>query len=499
MIFRTAGGLAVAFVIGFALVAAFWPLQRQRWSDVAVRLALASGIGLGVSSVSLFLTLSVFGKSGGLTIFVDVVICLIGLFAWWLESRRSQYIRATTSSQSAISATKLFLGLAFTAAFAIATIGFGELSALRPHGGPDAWYIWNLHARFLFRGQDLWTDMFSPLLANYHSIRVTGPVSKPDYPLLVSASIARLWNYAGGETLFAPALIAGVFTFSTAALLTSVLVRSRSTTQGLLAGLVLLGTPAFVAQGASQYADVPLAFFFLATLALLYLYDCSQEHGYLLLAGSTAGLGAWTKNEGLVLLVVVLLVRFVANPRPLALRAMLRRNAGLFVGMAPPLVTVIYFKVRFAPPNDMVAGQGLHAIAVRVVTLSRYVTVGKAFVSQVRFFGDWFVPILLVLAFYALLVGGNSRGGDDRLRLSIPLMTVLVATTGYFFVYIESPHQLAWHLGTSHDRVLMQLWPSALFGLFLLLNTPEEAMKTSAVNGLTALMHEVETLHPAHH
>jgi hypothetical protein len=65
MIFMTAGGLAVAFLIGFALVAAFWPLQRQRWSDVAVRLVLASGIGLGVSSVSLFLTLSVFGKSGG--------------------------------------------------------------------------------------------------------------------------------------------------------------------------------------------------------------------------------------------------------------------------------------------------------------------------------------------------------------------------------------------------------------------------------------------------
>jgi hypothetical protein len=479
MILRTAGGLAIAFLIGFALVAAFWPVQRQRWADAAFRLALASGIGLGVSSASLFLTLSVFGKWGGLSFLTDSVILLVTLFAWWLESRRSQHVRLTTSSQSAASATQLSLGLAFTAAFALAIVCFGRLSAQRPHGGADAVYIWNLHARFLFRGQDSWTDMFSPLLANYKSSMVTGPVSKPDYPLLVPASIARLWNYAGGETLFAPALIAGVFTFVTAVLLTSVLARSRSTTQGLLAGLVLLGTRAFVKSGAFQYADVPLAFFFLATLALLYLYDYSQENGFLLLAGGTASLGAWTKNEGLMLLIVILFVRFVANQRSLAPRAMLHSNVGFFVGMAPLLATDIYFKVRFAPANDMVAGQGLHAIAARVVTLSRYVIVGKAFASQARSFGDWFVPILLVLAFYALLVGVNSRGGDERSAQLMPLVTVLVAIICYFFVYIGTPHQLAWHLGTSLDRLLLQLWPSALFGLFLLLNTLEEAMTTS--------------------
>ncbi len=41
----------------------------------------------------------------------------------------------------------------------------------------------------------------------------------------------------------------------------------RSPSQGLLAGIVLLGTPFLIRHGASQYADVPLSFFFLATLA----------------------------------------------------------------------------------------------------------------------------------------------------------------------------------------------------------------------------------------
>ena len=45
-----------------------------------------------------------------------------------------------------------------------------------PHGSVDAWAIWNVHARFLFRGSaGGWQNMFVPAEMQGH----------PDYPLLV--------------------------------------------------------------------------------------------------------------------------------------------------------------------------------------------------------------------------------------------------------------------------------------------------------------------------
>jgi hypothetical protein len=47
---------------------------------------------------------------------------------------------------------------------------------------------------------------------------------------------------------------------------------------------------------------------------------------------------------------------------------------------------------------------------------------------------------------------------------------------GYFGVYVLTPKDLGWHLGTSLDRLLPQLWPLALFPSFLAAASPEEGL-----------------------
>ena len=66
-----------------------------------------------------------------------------------------------------------------------------------------------MHARFLFRGGDHWRDAFASGLDWSHW----------DYPLLLPLSIARGWQYMGGESLSVPAVMAFVFTFLTLGLL----------------------------------------------------------------------------------------------------------------------------------------------------------------------------------------------------------------------------------------------------------------------------------------
>jgi len=44
---------------------------------------------------------------------------------------------------------------------------------------------------------------------------------------------------------------------------------------------------------------------------------------------------------------------------------------------------------------------------------------------------------------------------------------------GYFVVYLWTPNDLAWMLGGSLERLLLQLWPTFLFVLFMVLRPIE--------------------------
>jgi hypothetical protein len=454
--------LAISLAVGFALVKTLWPAEGFDASTFFVQFSLAWGYGLGATSLLLFLVMSVRGSGGrAAELLADTGLLLALLIAWFPRQRKPM----TRSAKRREPRSRLFVFLAVGLAIAFASnfTSFVLLSRKAPYGSWDGWSIWNLHARFLFRGGHFWKDVFSPLLYYY----------KPDYPLLVPASIARLWLYANHEDLLAPAMVAAVFTFALALLTAASVARLRDGMQGMLAGLIVLGTPALVNQGSSQCADLPVAFFFLSTLALFSFSDfLGHNNGYLTLAGVSAGMAAWTKNEGLMLLLVVVVIRIVLWARTLGLRGLWRQNAAFVAGLTPVMLVLLYFKQHLVPVNDMVAGQGLHATVDRLVSLLRYRITLKAFLHQTLFVGEWFLPILLTLAFYALLVGFKH---EKRKALIAPLLSIMLAASGYFFVYIVTPHDLAWQIKWSLDRVFMQMWPAAVFSVFLLLRTPEEA------------------------
>ena len=71
--------------------------------------------------------------------------------------------------------------------------------------------------------------------------------------------------------------------------------------------MLLLGTPFFLNHGASQYADIELAYFIAAGTLLFCLYDAGgqAQHGLAALGGLSAGLASCTKNEGLLFVAVI--------------------------------------------------------------------------------------------------------------------------------------------------------------------------------------------------
>lgn len=439
--------------VGYLLVTLGWPLGSSL-NDRLLGASLSVGFGLGVFSVIFFLV-RVFGLTHLLATDVGVLALLAA--AVWLRRARSSAVDVPTPAADL--QLPRWLDRAVVACFCL-TLAAALYSAIlraivHPHGdGWDAFAIWNLHARFLFRGGGHWRDGFSPLI----------PWSHPDYPLLLPSAVAHFWSVLGHETTAIPAVIGLTFTFSTLMLLYSSLAVARGRTVAMLGTIVLASTPFFVEQGASQYADVPLSFFFLAVMVLVRLRDEHRiEHssvGPLALAGIAAGFAIWTKNEGMLFLCATVVALVVVHGRQ-----KLRAVAGFLLAVAPFLVLVLWFKHSVAFSSELFSNQP--AMLHKVLEPRRYWAIVTWFGKDFLRFGEWWpVPgTSLLVLLYFVIPGGRKPQSEQNNYAGI--LTIVLTFVGYFAIYVITPYDLYWHLRFSLNRLFLQLWPCAVLLFFL--------------------------------
>lgn len=429
---------------------------------------LSLGVGLGISSSGLFVWSILFYPSEGYIPAEIGFLAALAVALIYRISKKTPTARAQTrpEASSGLGSFSLLYVL-FYALLISSLLAFAFMSMVRPHGGWDAWAVWNLKARFIFLGGERWMDGFSGALSWSH----------PDYPLLLPALVARAWIYAGQNTVIAPVFIAAVFTFATLGLLVSSLGTLRDKTQGLIAGIVLMGTPFYLEHGASQYADIPLGFFYLATLVLFCLAERSPSSGnaWMILAGLMAGFSAWTKNEGLLFLTLVIAVRLALTLSRKRQRAEGRHWFNFTVGLLPLFVIIGYLKLQVTPVNDPRLTQGLTLTIGKLGDLSRYLYVWMSFLSELALFGGSIINLPIVLICYALLLGKSNL--KESLGFSTGLGTLSLMLAGHIFFYLITPYDLDYDVKTSLARLLMQLWPSVLFTFFLLVKTPALAIR----------------------
>ena len=454
--------LVAPVALGAALLRALALPAPRGAAGRALGAALAGGLGIGLTSCIAFVGLISFGAWSA-SYFVVEGAGVFGLLVLSWRVRSSQ--ESKTSVVEALE-TRAATGVAraihsiFKALLVIGAAFFFAFAAGTPHGRTDAWMIWNLRARFLARGGDAWRDAFAAPLAGW---------SHPDYPLLVPATIARAWAFAGVETQAVPVALGALATAGTLALVVSAVSILRGSSQGLVAGALLLGTEFFLRQGASQYAAVPLAFFATAAISLRCLARGGPEDGRrLVLAGLAAGLAGWTKNEGLLFLAALVVSELIASARG-GLRPALERGLALVAGAAAPLAVTLLFKATLAPPNDLVAGQAAGATLARLADPERYAVIAR---SLLRDLARLPFP---VLAGYVACVGLRPGWRAERGLVAAALALALLLL-GILGVFVTTPLELAWHLDTALRRLLIQLWPGLLVVAFAAARTPGEAL-----------------------
>jgi len=454
MTFTTLAIVVAAFSIstclGWLLSAVLIPFQLTRrlvW-------AVAPGIGLGICSM-IFL---VFRRPLFTAEFMALIV--LAILVW----RRKN---SSGSRRNFLQPTALALVLCGALGFAMA----GSMIRMdrMPHGGWDAWAIWNTHARVLFRDGPNWER---DLPYTFH----------PDYPLLVPSATARVWRYLGREIPEAGAAVGMIFAISTVAVLAAVLLELTGASNAMLMALMLISTPSYLENAASQYADVPLSFYILSTIGLIVL-DAERNFDHrrmLILAGFTAGCAAWTKNEGFLFIVGVcaaLLIPVIFRREKIS-----HRVIPFVGGLLPPMAVILFFKLG-VPTNDLIKNQTVAAAIHQALDPDRYTLILKYFVETFWSFGGWSVTPLIPLFLYVICVGINRAVLRSSAWLAC-LFIVGIVLSGYFFVYVATPIPLKNHLESSLDRLIIHLWPSLLLLLGLLIKSRQNPSH-SALEGTT--------------
>jgi len=197
----------------------------------------------------------------------------------------------------------------------------------------------------------------------------------------------------------------------------------------------------------------------------------------LFLAGVSAGFSAWTKNEGLLFFASVIISLFGVGVLSRQQGSYLRQIGYFCLGAGPILLMIVSFKIQIAASNDLFYGQSLPTMINRLVDLSRHVTVLTVFQREIRNFSYWPFSLPVVLLFYLLVFGLTTEVQLQR-EILLLAMILTVMLSGYYFIYILTPNDVIWQLQYSLNRLLAQLWGSAVFAYFLGARTVEKVLST---------------------
>ncbi|MBW2249268.1 MAG: glycosyltransferase family 39 protein [Deltaproteobacteria bacterium] len=468
--------LAVPIATAFFIVNMAWPGKDSFQSEFAVKGCLSIGLGLGLSSWLFFTCLVLFGAVTKHFIWFDFILLII-CFIFFLYKKKKAY-NSNLKPEFVSPDRKWFYYFLYAGFIVLSLIGIISF-VLRllndPHGSWDAWNIYNLGARFIYRGSTEWATAFS----NPYDW------SLPDHPLLITGNVARIWSYAGYEALMAPVLQAFLFTSATVILTVFSVSRLQNKNQGLIAGMVLLGTPFFIYNGSSLIADVPVGFYILATVVLYCFIDegTKKKPGLIFICGAMAGCAAWTKDEGLLLIAAIFIARFIVVTLQKGLGAFFKEAVIFSAGLTPVLIIIAYFKFllvsqnivylkdQLAPPGTHIFNQDFNVLLNSLTDIKNYIMIGKTFLIKFYELEKW---MLVVFPVFILLMGRSDKKQNNP-GIYTSLLILMIMICGYFTVFLVYPlDNLEWLLEMTVKRLLLQILPSFIFVFFLITAAPEE-------------------------
>jgi len=190
----------------------------------------------------------------------------------------------------------------------------------------------------------------------------------------------------------------------------------------------------------------------------------------LILSGIMVSMAAWTKDEGILFLLAIgagrLFAGILINERKKALKEAFYFGIGIF----PVLCVVIFFKMMLSFSNInysyLKITSGLSLAFIKISDFSRSVLILKEGIKEILNMKHWnLFPLILPLS---ALFAGISIGNKFKTSIYTSFFALIAVVLGYFCVYLVTPWDLQWHLSTSVSRLIVHLWPAAIFVFFMI-------------------------------
>ena len=420
-------GLLVTLFSGYFAVSII-----EREMELRFRLLFAIPLGFSINSILYFLFLCLHINSFDCFKWFELVLTLVLALIYYNEEKPDLSKHKFKKLSNWFYLLNLYAVLIYLKYF-----------INNPMGSWDGFRIWNIKAEFLFLNNPLWQNVFS--LPHF--------MSHNDYPMMIPAATARLWNYTGAENYIVNATIGLFFTFGLVYLLYQAITYFKSEKAAIAVTSVFMILDIFLVNGAAQCADIPLAYMYLCTIVSLFLYFRKEKFSYIVLSILFAALSAWTKNEGMLFFAVYLVCiagyfLSIKNIKKLgwcALTALI------------PLVLLVLYKNTAHAANDLIAGFAALKTYNFALDLSRYEIILKTFVKM------FFLKFPLLIVLLLLCIKGFKVKEINKIPFKISVIIFVLMTTGYFCVYLFSPHDITWLVQNSMDRLILQLLPLFMF------------------------------------
>lgn len=436
-IFGATLGFLSAFYIGFFIVSAF-----LKNTELPFRVFFGIALGFGLTSVFYFLAmlLNIYNFDSFKNFeFLFLVVC--GLFYYF----KNEQVPCSTLKPK----IPLSLGISSLFGFLISMRYFMNNTL----GSWDGFRIWNIKAQFLLQNSEEWRSVF--LLPHF--------MMHNDYPLFLPCTTARLWKYAGADTTSINCFLGLIFTFSIIYLIYFAVKKYKNKTLATACSSILALSPVFLINGASQSADVPMAFLVLCSVLSMFLFFEKKDEGngrfLLVLSIVFAGLSAWMKNEGMMY--------FLLYSGVLSLYLLSKKDIKNFLcvifSALPFLCFITLFKSVSHTPNDLYMGVVLLKTYRHIFHFSYYVFIFKFIISII--IKDFSILFLILL----LSIKGFEVNKKIKTPLFITGILLILMSLGYFTVYLLSPHDLQWLLENSLARIILQITPLSVLALALIL------------------------------
>ncbi len=413
-------------------------------------------LGLGFTSISFwFYTIATNGYNSNYHIIETCSVILIYLYLRLKKRKRlfSKLPIKNIVNGASTEKKRLLINYLTVILFGLIAV-YSFFKCLKyPDGTWDALAMWNFRAKFLSCGNDAWNRMYFE----------TFDYSHRDYPLFLSSTIARFYNYVGRIDTIIPLFFAWFFNFNCFVLPYLYLNKLKNKYYSIFAVVILSFSPTIFFHGCVQYADMPLAVFFLVSLyEFIILGEKDQNLPWLGML--FAGLCFWIKNEGIPLFISYsIFILYYLYKRENNYISAIKKFLRIIPILLPIIISVLFVRYFAKGENDLIFK--LSDRLKQIFELERYIIIIPyiwTFIKQ--HFWIIFIPIYLLAGFI-----------DKKYKEYIYfLFIILMMNIVYIIVYLITPHDLIWHIENSYPRIASVFLPSLIFLSCLLFKNKRE-------------------------